>query len=596
MKLNVTHPTVEEVFNDFYAIPAFQREYVWQEEQVRTLLEDAYDALFDEKGSPVDSEYFIGSIVAYKENDVHQLIDGQQRITTLYIVLCAVRDILAGLQSDADLSYLRNLIRAAYQDDFGKTQERFRLVPLYEDAGDALQLIALGKATDASDRKKLPVSARNMLDCYDVAREFLERFSGNPEAIRLFQARLAKKVRLVRIETANVTEALRIFETINDRGIGLNAMDLLKNLLFMHASREKYDALNEDWRAMVRTVQERKDGAGEKPLRFLRYFVLSRWAGARKASKPLTEDDLYEWIERNQEILGIAEDPRGFTRQLLEAAMDYRAFVREPDASLANIMRLSGRARQHLIVMLAAKRLRPEQMAMLTRRLESLFVAFVLAKEPTKALDLIFSNAAPKLREVDPGSDTEFVRFLEEEIDPEIAKRAEQAKAALSALGLERKTMVRFVLARIAQYVEQEATGIHKPIQQFWDHEIEHVLPNKPTEAILASFDEPDSYHRHKQRLGNLLLLEKPINIKVGRDFLGDKSPEYAKSSLFMTRSFVQPQAVGNTAFTRAAKLLISYPNPDFLSWDARAIVNRHEELAALAAAVLGYQEALPCS
>lgn len=589
MKLNVTHPTVEEIFNDFYAIPAFQREYVWREEQVRALLEDAFDALFDENGSAIDTEYFIGSIVAYKESDVLQLIDGQQRITTLYLVLCAIRDALEKLPGE-ELSHLNKLVRATYQDDDGKTQERLRLLPLYEDAGDALQKIALREAA-ILDRKKLPVSARNMLEAYETASEFLEKFSGNADKIRQFQARLTKRVRLVKIETTNVVEALRIFETINDRGIGLNAMDLLKNLLFMRAKKEKYDALNKDWQEMVRTVQEHKAGAGEKPLRFLRYFVLSRWPDARKSSKPLTEDDLYEWIDDNQEALGISKNPGVFAKDLLEAARDYRDFVRNPNASLANISRLSGRARQHLIVMLASRHLREDQVQLLSEKLESLFVAFVLAKEPTKSLDQIFSNAAPKLREVKAEDAEAFESFIQSEIQPEIRKRAIQAKVGLLSLGLERKTMVRFVLSRLAQHVEYKATGIDKPIQQYWEHEIEHVLPNKPTQEILEVFDAVDKYHEYKQRLGNLLLLEKPINIKVGQDFLKKKQPEYEKSSLFMTRSFARQQNVGNTAFTRAASMLRAYPNQDHPEWTSAAIVARQDELAHLAAEVFGYQE-----
>ncbi|WP_394001687.1 DUF262 domain-containing protein [Luteimonas sp. WGS1318] len=590
MKLNVTHPTVEEVFNDFYAIPAFQREYVWQDEQVRTLLEDAFDALFDENGSPVDTEYFIGSIVAYKENDVLQLIDGQQRITTLYIALCGIRDVLGTLAGDDDLSHLNKLIRATYQDDDGKTQERLRLMPLYQDAGEALQFIA-ARQVGQLERRKLPVSARNMLEAYDVVVEFLERFSGKAERIRQFQARLTKRVRLVKIETANVSEALRIFETINDRGIGLNAMDLLKNLLFMRASKDKYDALNKDWQEMVRTVQERKGGAGEKPLRFLRYFVLSQWPHARKSSKPLTEDDLYEWIDVNQRQIGILDNPTGFARKLLEAARDYRDFVLQPNPSLENIVRLSGRARQHLIIMLASKRLGVVQVAMLSHRLEALFVAFVLAKEPTKALDAIFSNAAPKLREVNPDDQVAFEAFMETSLEPEIRKRSAAAMTALAGLGLERKTAVRFVLARLSQFVEHMATGIPRGIQQYWDHQIEHILPNTPTQAIMEAFDQPERYHEFKQKLGNLVLLEKPVNIKVGQDFLSDKKVEYVKSSLFMTRSVVAPQAVGNTSFTRAAAKLRSYPNDDYPCWSAGAITARQLELTALAGTVFGYLE-----
>lgn len=587
MKLNVMHPTIEEVFKDFYAVPAFQREYVWQDEQVRTLLEDAFDALFDENGSPVDTEYFIGSIVAYKENDVFQLIDGQQRVTTLYIVLCAIRDVLQALDGDVVQSHLQSLIRDTWQDDLGRTQQRFRLVPLYEDAGQVLQQIGLGHFTEAAEEKKPPTSARNMLDAYRVALEFLEQFSGDAQRIRLFQARLTKKVRLVRIETANVSEALRIFETINDRGIGLNAVDLLKNLLFMRAPKEQYDALTKTWHEMVREVERSR----EKPLRFLRYVVLSRYADARRNGKPLTEADLYQWMDDNQEKLGIVADPLAFAKGLLRAAEDYRHFVAEPNRHLAHIARLSGRARQHLILMLASKQLDALQIERLSARVEALFVAFLLAKEPTKALDLIFSNAAPRLRAIKTVDTAEFDQFLVDWIEPEIAKRAMRAQEAVGELGLERKTMARFILARLAQYADEQASGVIKNLQSYWEHEIEHVLPNKPTEAILAAFDRPEVYHQCKQRLGNLLLLEKAINVVVGQNFLVEKRPEYLKSNLLMTRAFAASQAVGvNTAFSRIARFFTAYPNSTHPEWNSGAIAARQRELTALTAAMFGYE------
>lgn len=587
MKLNVMHPTIEEVFKDFYAVPAFQREYVWQDEQVRTLLEDAFDALFDENGSPIDTEYFIGSIVAYRENDVFQLIDGQQRVTTLYIALCAIRDTLQALDDGNEQSHLQSLIRDTYQDDLGRTQQRFRLVPLYEDAGQVLQQIGLGRFAEAAEEKKQPASARNMLDAYRVTLEFLEQFSGDAQKIRLFQARLTRKVRLVRIETANVSEALRIFETINDRGIGLSAVDLLKNLLFMRAPKAQYEALTKTWHEMVRKVEESR----EKPLRFLRYLVLSRYPDARRNGKPLTEADLYQWMDANQEKLGIVADPLAFARGLLLAADDYRHFVAQPNRHLAHITRLSGRARQHLILMLASKQLDEGQVELLSARVEALFVAFLLAKEPTKALDLIFSNAAPRLREIKVAMPaTAFDEFLAEWIEPEIAKRAMRALEAIGTLGLERKTMVRFILSRLAQYADEQASGVSKNLQSYWEHEIEHVLPNTPTAAILAAFDQPAVYHQCKQRLGNLLLLEKAINVVVGQDFLAEKRPEYLKSNLLMTRAFAASQSVGvDTAFSRIACYFTAYPNAAHPVWDSAAIAARQGELVALATVVFGY-------
>ena len=88
---------------DFYTVPDFQREYVWQPENVEQLLQDVLDEFFDEHGKVLPtSEYFIGSIVACPDkSDTFQLIDGQQRMTTIYLVLCAVRDCFQ--ESDVDV-------------------------------------------------------------------------------------------------------------------------------------------------------------------------------------------------------------------------------------------------------------------------------------------------------------------------------------------------------------------------------------------------------------------------------------------------------------------------------------------------------------
>jgi hypothetical protein len=86
--------TLTQVFKDFYVVPNFQREYVWEQENVIKLFDDIYDEFYDADGVQQPSnEYFIGSIVTCM-NDVgcYELIDGQQRMTTIYLGLCAIRD------------------------------------------------------------------------------------------------------------------------------------------------------------------------------------------------------------------------------------------------------------------------------------------------------------------------------------------------------------------------------------------------------------------------------------------------------------------------------------------------------------------------
>ena len=88
--------------------------------------------------------------------------------------------------------------------------------------------------------------------------------------VRGFYGYLNNKVKLIRILTEDMAKALKIFETINDRGVGLNSMDLLKNLLFMKTTPSQFDKLKLKWEELQKIIFNMK----EKPLRFLRYFVM----------------------------------------------------------------------------------------------------------------------------------------------------------------------------------------------------------------------------------------------------------------------------------------------------------------------------------
>jgi uncharacterized protein with ParB-like and HNH nuclease domain len=591
MQIKVEHPTVEEVFTaSFYEVPAFQREYVWTEAQVNSLLTDALDALFDDKGSATTGEYFIGSIVAYLDPEarVFQLIDGQQRITTLFIVLCALRDARKALADPESLSFLEGMIQYQYQKPDGTTGTRLRLQPLYEDASDVLQLIATGQGAGLVERKLLPNSAGNMLVAYETVKEFLkEQFNDDVVAIRIFQAQLTQRVRLVRIQTLGISDALRIFETINDRGVGLNALDLLKNLLFMQVPKEDFGRLTTVWKNMVHTIEKTKTGRGEKPLRFLRYFVLANFSDARKKNKPLTEDDLYEWLSEHKLEIGITAAPIEFAKRLHAAAQSYRRYVAEPDFYLANIYALSARARQHLIVLLACESLPDKSLAVVTQQLERLLVAYVLAQEPTKVLDGIFADAAPRLgawiaaHQQDDGFDAALQDQLRVWVDREIDRLRPRISDSLDRLNLDRKNTCRFVLCRLAQHLEWVAGSPlgQARIDHYAKFEVEHVLPYKPEPEQRCSFDKAADYDHYKQMAGNLTLLEKPINASIGRDYFATKKLKYQKSGLFMTKSLAESQSVGaNTGFAKAAKLLSQHAR-----WQSSAIETRQTDLKNLA-------------
>jgi hypothetical protein len=596
VKIEVTQPKVEDLFKSFYAIPKFQREYVWKEEQVTALLEDVFEALFDESGAPMDSEYFIGSLVVYPDDEgVFQLIDGQQRTTSLFLILCALRDGWRDAENADMADFVEGLLQTKKLDTQGRLRANFRLKPLYEDAQEIFEIIGRGLSKQDQtqggidqllQRKGLSNSSKNMLHAYAAAQDFFTRFNGDEAGrIRFFQA-LIQKVRLVRIETPGVADALRIFETINDRGVGLNAMDLLKNLLFMQASKDQYEQLTKIWKQTIDLIEA--PGVREKPLRFLRYYLLSRYSDARDATKkPLTEDGLYKWLDENKSRpdVAIAAEPLAFAQDLHQAARTYAEFITQPPPALAHITRLSARARQHMVVMLAAPGLTPEEIQQLTQQLESLFVSYLLTRQATKALDLVFANAAPKLRLLIAQQPPSQMRlealktFVHSWVAPELDKLRVRLDAAFDGLTLERKTMTRFVLTRISMHLDELAGWPSRSINDYWTYHIEHILPNTPTQQQLQRFDVPQRYDEFKQMLGNLTLLPPSINTSLGSDGFEEKRTGYRRSGVFMTCALVESQGLGGNGRMDQAGAKLSHA----VTWNSRAIELRQQELKTLA-------------
>ena len=304
---------VERVFHSFYVVPDYQREYVWGSEQVEQFLEDINGERADSASATTSPEYFIGSIVVCPGRDgVLELIDGQQRMTTLFLLLCAVRDRIRAL-GEKPPEALAFQIAATSTDESDQDHFRYRLDLQYEDSGDVLVRIAKGSFEDVDRRATR--SVRNIVNAYEVAAVFFRReFGLDAQGLRAFYGYLINKVKLIRIETRDVAKALKVFETINDRGVGLDPVDLLKNLLFMKASRADFDKLRDHWK----NLQDSIFAMGERPLRFLRYLIVSRYD-----VEVLREDETYRWFAENESVCGYSRDPVGFAKGLYESAQAY---------------------------------------------------------------------------------------------------------------------------------------------------------------------------------------------------------------------------------------------------------------------------------
>lgn len=576
--------SVASLFQSFYAVPDYQREYVWDTPQVEQLLKDVREEMGD--GSAQDApEYFIGSIVVCPGRDgVLDLVDGQQRMTTLYITLCAIRDRLAELGES--ISVLNGQIADAAVDVSGVERRRYRLDLQYEDSGDALTRLADGKRIETPSTQ----SMRNMQNAHNVIMRFLEsEFGQDHAAVRKLYGYLTNKVKLIRIQTEDVAKALKIFETINDRGVSLNSMDLLKNLLFMKAPKGEFDRLKDTWKELQETIF-RMD---EKPLRFLRYFIFSRYD-----VDLLREDEIYGWFTKNDVLVGYGHNPIGFAKELVSAAWAYERFREgknekgERNRYLDNIRLLGGQAaRQHLILLLAGRHLAPALFDRLAGEVESLFFCYVITREPTRDFERNFAKWATELRSLSTADElTAFIVARFEKAKADLSNRFDDAMGRLS-LGSLQFYRFQYVLAKLTQQVDLLAYGETEGTRWLANYvsggyEVEHIFPQTPKVGAAEEFgsvSDPEVV----QRLGNLVLVEKSINISLGNRPYSEKRPVYQQSKLLLTRALSERPKVGaNTRIDRA----VSSIEP-FALWNEASLHQRQRSLVTLARAVWGLPE-----
>ena len=445
-------------------------------------------------------------------------------------------------------------------------------------------LEAIAAGPDRSTVTRATASVQNILQAYQTIREFLAtNFREAPAAVKRFMAAATSRVKLIRIETPNLAHALKVFETINERGVGLNAMDLLKNLLFMNTSAADYQKLKDRWKTLTDTL----DSCQEKPLRFLRYYIMSHYE--IEWHRGLREDEIYEWLVGHKRECQIDTDPLGFVDQLVTLASAWANFLQgrdvqgSPNRYLQNIAALSGAARQHFILLLAGQHLPPGQFTELCRWIENLFFCYVITRESTKTFERNFARWSGDLRAVP--NEAGLKEFLGKYFAPDMASRRADFQFAFQELTESRiqRYRLRYVLAKLTQFIEEAAWGNPVDAQlAAYLHgsvDIEHILPQSPTPEAYAAFDKPGEFDAHKEKLGNLTLLEKTINTSVSNSPYELKKAGYRQSSFLLTKSLVEKPQVGlNTQLNRAVKDLVP-----FEIWDSHAIETRQKLLAALA-------------
>ena len=221
-----------------YVVPLFQRSYSWKQDQWETLWLDIMEVY----ESDVETEHFLGSIVTLGQIGrgpelitPYILIDGQQRITTLCVLLGAIRDIARGVAPD-----LATQIHALYLTNQLMTGlDRFKILPTQVDRAAFFEII---------DNPNESATSR-MAQAFSY---FLRKLrAGDGIDLANLQRVVLDKLNLVSIKLAQSDNAYRIFESLNAKGMRLTQSDLLRNYFFMRLPIGEHELLyNSVWSPM----------------------------------------------------------------------------------------------------------------------------------------------------------------------------------------------------------------------------------------------------------------------------------------------------------------------------------------------------------
>lgn len=585
---------IQDAFSNlFYIIPDFQREYVWQDTQIIQLLDD----INSEFETAKDSQYFIGNTIVSKSSDgkSKEVIDGQQRLTTLFLILCALKTKLREYIPD-------ELISRNYINSEGKVEKAHKVKLKYDGAEEILKTIieVLDKPEAVrnsleTQNIKLYGSLENIVNAYEYIYQYLEENFKEQQELLTFWGYLANNVIFIQLET-DIGSALKIFETINERGVGLNPMDLLKNLLFTQIKQDNFEKLKNEWKKITSKLEQHK----EKPLRFLRYFLMANYKiNNERKDNILREDEIYKWItkEENARMCGYQGNPFEFVRKIINFTDIYINFSMGRDKAgndnvyLDNIRKLCGGGFSlHFILLLACCNLPAELFNYFVQQIESFLFYYIITKTPTKELERKFSLWADELREIANNTDKiqqelQLYEFVNNHFKSGVEAKKEEFEDVFKRFASYslQKYRIRYLLAKLTQYVDMQYQGQSKPdkLDYYIKQDIEHILPSSPQEELRLYIEEnyPEGYYSYNLKLGNLTYLEKPINIVAGRKFFEEKKPLYAQSKNYLTSSISIKNTVGNnSSINRVNEKLLSFGD-----WNPEAIEQRQNMLYELA-------------
>ena len=312
-KLNVDQKNIKDLLQDKRAdflIPDYQRPYAWGENECQTLWDDIFTfAIPDDGRTDFDSnsEYFLGPIVTFKnDKDKMEVIDGQQRLTTLMLLLRAFYSKFGHMQDKQSRATKQNIEMCLWKtDEFGEPDmNALKIdseVATDKDKEEFLEILRTGEVLKGQKSRY----AENYRFFQDSIQKFLDRF---PTYFAYLPIRIMRNCILLPIEAESQDTALRIFSTLNDRGKPLSDADIFKAQFYkFYSNLGKKDEFIKNWKSLEELCEKIFHPITGTPMDelFTRYMYYVR---AKKGIKSSTTEALRKFYEKDSYAILKQED------------------------------------------------------------------------------------------------------------------------------------------------------------------------------------------------------------------------------------------------------------------------------------------------
>jgi len=570
-KIDAAARTVNEVLNERkYTVDYFQREYSWEQKHIEQLVTDLASAFLDayEEGDPRTAvenynNYYLGPFVVSSKDGTKSIIDGQQRLTSLTLLLIFLNNLQKELGSGESIEPL------VFSEKYGQKSFNIQV----EERRKCLERLFLEghyEAQPDDDESTLNIARRYA----DIGEAFPDDIKGHP--FPYFLDWLKYNVILVEITAYSDDNAYTIFESMNDRGLNLTSTEMLKGYILSRFNQAKdREQANRFWKESIQALH---GYSKEEDQKFFQAWLRAQFADTIRQGKAGSTNEDFEkigtrfhnWFRDNLEKMGLKPDSPGGFQILVRDEMKYylRAYI-----NIIEAQKRESPGWEHVFyhsnwgiadslgfaLMLAPLKssdspdVTRQKINEVAKYLETFAVlrSINFRKFGASSIRYTMYSLVKELR----GKDLQSLRTL---LKTKLAEMPEKW-AGMSEFRLHgmNRYFVKFLLSRITGFIEQQSGSPTNFSTYFVSagkkpYEVEHIWADK-FEEHRDEFEQRHEFDAYRNRIGDLVLLPQGTNQAYGAMPYTEKVEHYLKENL-LAKSLHSKAYKNNPNFAAMAK------------------------------------------